>query len=88
MLRKPDLDVAALISTLDEGKREASWIDEPWVVNRLVAIVEQSMLGQPRTNGLGDPIIDHRSGGPIVDTDNTHANRAFATTLSGVHSYC
>ena len=77
MLRKPD--VAALISSLDSEKREASGVDEPWVVDKLVAIVEASMLGRPRTNGLGEPILDVRTGEPIVDSDYTNANRALVT---------
>ncbi|MCH7585476.1 MAG: terminase small subunit [Acidobacteria bacterium] len=77
LLRKPD--VAALISTLDDEKREASGVDEPWVMDKLVAIVEASMLGRPRTNGLGEPILDVRSGEPIVDSDFTNANRALQT---------
>jgi hypothetical protein len=77
LLRKPD--VAALVSTLDSEKREASGVDEPWVVDKLVAIVEASLQGRPRTNGLGEPIIDHRNGEPIIDTDFTNANRALAT---------
>ena len=76
LLRKPD--VAALITTLDDEKREASGVDEPWIVDHLVAIVEASMLGRPRTNGLGEPILD-RGGEPIVDTDLTNANRALQT---------
>jgi len=76
LLRKPD--VAALITTLDDEKREASGVDEPWVVDKLVAIVEASMLGRPRTNGLGEPILD-RGGEPIVDNDFTNANRALQT---------
>ena len=84
LLRKPD--VAALISTLDDEKREASGVDEPWVVDKLVAIVEASMLGRPRTNGLGEPILDVRTGEPIVDSDYTNANRALQTLskLSGL----
>ena len=76
-MRKPD--VAALISTLDSEKREATGIDEPWVVDKLVGIVEASMLGRPRTNGLGEPILDVRTGEPIVDSDYTNANRALQT---------
>ena len=56
LLRKPD--VAALISTLDDEKREASGVDEPWVVDKLVTIVEASLSGRPRTNGLGEVILD------------------------------
>ncbi len=41
LLRKPD--VAALITTLDDEKREASGVVEPWVVDKLVEIVEQSL---------------------------------------------
>ena len=76
LLRKPD--VAALISTLDDEKREASGVDEPWVMDKLVAIVEASLSGRPRTNGLGEVILD-RGGEPIVDTDFTNANRALQT---------
>ncbi len=76
LLRKPD--VAALISTLDSEKREASGVDEPWVVDKLVEIVEQSLRGRPRTNGLGEVILDP-AGAPIVDTDFTNANRALQT---------
>ena len=76
LLRKPD--VAALISTLDDEKREASGVDEPWVVDKLVAIVEASLVGRPRTNGLGEVILDP-AGEPIVDTDFTNANRALHT---------
>ena len=76
LLRKPD--VAALITTLEDEKREASGVDEPWVVDHLVAIVEASMSGRPRTNGLGEVILD-RGGEPIVDTDLTNANRALQT---------
>ncbi len=76
LLRKPD--VAALISTLDDEKREASGVDEPWVVDKLVAIVEASLVGRPRTNGLGEVILDP-AGEPIVDTDFTNANRALQT---------
>ncbi len=76
LLRKPD--VAALISKLDSDKREASGIDEPWIVDKLVTIVEQSMLGRPRTNGLGEIIVDGQ-GVPIADCDYTNANRALAT---------
>lgn len=43
------------------------------------AIVEASMLGRPRTNGLGEPILDVRTGEPIVDSDYTNANRALVT---------
>ena len=76
LLRKPD--VAAVITTLEDEKREASGVDEPWVVDHLVAIVEASMSGRPRTNGLGEVILD-RGGEPIVDTDLTNANRALQT---------
>ncbi len=76
MLRKPD--VAALITTLDDEKREASGVDEPWVVDKLVEIVEQSLQGRPRTNGLGEPILDP-AGEPVVDVDYTAANRALQT---------
>ena len=76
LLRKPD--VAALITTLDDEKREASGVDEPWVVDKLVAIVEQSLQGRPRTNGLGEPILDP-AGEPVVDVDYTAANRALQT---------
>ena len=76
LLRKPD--VAALISTLDSEKREASGVDEPWVVDKLVEIVEASLVGRPRTNGLGEVILDP-AGEPIVDTDFTNANRALQT---------
>ena len=76
LLRKPD--VAALITTLDDEKREASGVDEPWVVDKLVAIVEQSLQGRPRTNGLGEPILDP-GGEPVVDVDYTAANRALQT---------
>ena len=37
------------------------------------------MRGRPRTNGLGEPILDVRTGEPIVDTDLTNANRALQT---------
>ena len=76
LLKKPD--VAALVSTLDFEKRETSGIDEPWVVDKLVTIVEQSLQGRPRTNGLGEVIVDGQ-GVPIVDTDFTNANRALQT---------
>ena len=76
LLRKPD--VAALISTLDSEKREASGVDEPWVVDKLVEIVEQSLQGRPRTNGLGEVILDP-AGEPVVDVDYTAANRALQT---------
>ena len=76
LLRKPD--VAALISTLDDEKREASGVDEPWVMDKLVEIVEQSLQGRPRTNGLGEVILDP-AGEAIVDTDFTNANRALQT---------
>ena len=76
LLRKPD--VAALIATLDDEKREASGVDSPWIVDHLVEIVEASMAGRPRTNGLGEVILD-RDGEPVVDTDLTNANRALAT---------
>lgn len=76
LLRKPD--VAALISTLDEEKREASGVDEPWVVDKLRTIVEASIEGRPRTNGLGELILDS-AGEPIVDTDFTNAKRALQT---------
>ena len=76
LLRKPD--VAALITTLDDEKREASGVDEPWVVDKLVEIVEQSLQGRPRTNGLGEPILDP-AGEPVVDVDYTAANRALQT---------
>ncbi len=83
LLRKPD--VAALVSTLDSEKREASGVDEPWVVDKLVEIVEASLVGRPRTNGLGEVILDP-AGAPIVDTDFTNANRALQTLskLSGL----
>ena len=76
LLHRPD--VADLISTLDDEKREASGVDSPWIVDHLVAIVEASMSGRPRTNGLGEVILD-RDGQPIVDRDMTNANRALAT---------
>ena len=34
------------------------------------------MSGRPRTNPLGDVILDVRTDKPIVDTDYTNANRA------------
>ena len=76
LLHRPD--VADLISTLDDEKREASGVDSPWIVDHLVEIVEASMSGRPRTNGLGEVILD-RDGQPIVDRDMTNANRALAT---------
>lgn len=72
LLRKPD--VAALISNLDDEKRKATGVDEPWVVDQLKAIVEASMLGRPRTNARGELILDVRTGQPIIDTDYTNAN--------------
>lgn len=77
LLKKPD--VSALVSELDAEKREAAGVDEPWIVDQLKTIVEQSMAGRPRTNPLGEAIFDTRSGEPIVDTDYTNANRALAT---------
>ena len=71
-MRKPD--VAALISNLDDEKRKATGVDEPWVVDQLKAIVEASMLGRPRTNARGELILDVRTGQPIIDTDYTNAN--------------
>ena len=47
-------------------------------MDKLVAIVEASLSGRPRTNGLGEVILD-RGGEPIVDTDFTNANRALQT---------
>ncbi len=41
-------------------------------------IVEQSLQGRPRTNSLGEVILDP-AGEPIVDTDFTYANRALQT---------
>ena len=35
-------------------------------------------MGRPRTNGLGEVILDP-AGEPIVDTDFTNANRALQT---------
>ena len=48
------------------------------MVDKLVAIVEESMRGRPRTNGLGEPILDP-AGEPVVDVDYTAANRALQT---------
>ncbi len=76
LLRKPD--VIGLIATLDDEKRGASGIDSPWIVDHLVAIVEASISGRPRTNGHGEVIVD-RDGEPVVATDLTNANRALAT---------
>jgi len=73
------LDIAALVEKLDTAKRDATGVDEPGIVQRLVEIVERSMRGQLRTNGLGEPIVDSRSGAPIIDTDYTNANGALAT---------
>ena len=72
-------DVAALVTELDSEKRDASGVDEPWIVDQLRTIVEESMSGRPRTNPLGEIIVDTRSGEPIVDTDFTNANRALQT---------
>ena len=74
LLKKPD--VAALVTELDAEKREAAGVDAPWIVDQLKTIVEESMSGRPRTNPLGDVILDVRSGEPIIDTDYTNANRA------------
>ncbi len=48
------------------------------MVDKLVEIVKQSIRGRPRTNGLGELILDP-AGAPIVDTDFTNANRALQT---------
>jgi len=77
LLRKPN--VAALVSELDTEKREAAGVDEAWIVDRLKSIVEESMSGSPRTNPLGEVIVDVRTDKPIVDTDHTNANRALQT---------
>ena len=77
LLQRPE--VVALVSELDGEKRDATGVDEPWIVDRLVAIVEASMGGRPRTNALGELVLDPRSGEPIIDTDFTNANRALAT---------
>lgn len=77
LLKRPN--IAQLVEKLDVEKREASGVDEPWVVGHLTEIVERSMAGRPRTNGLGELILDHRTGEPIVDADFTNANRALAT---------
>jgi hypothetical protein len=77
LLRKPD--VAALVSELDSEKREAAGVDEPWIVDQLRTIVEESMAGRLRTNPLGEIILDVRTDKPIVDTDYTNANRALQT---------
>ena len=73
LLKKPD--VANLVTELDAEKREAAGVDAPWIVGQLKTIVEASMSGRPRTNGLGEVIVDGQ-GAPIVDTDFTNANRA------------
>ena len=77
LLQRPD--VAALVEKLDAEKRETAGVDEAWIVDGLRQIVEQSMRGQVRTSGLGEPVVDLESGAPIVDTDYTNANRALAT---------
>ena len=77
LLKKPD--VASLVTELDVEKRDAAGVDGPWIVDQLRTIVEQSMSGRPRTNPLGELILDVRSGQPIVDTDYTNANRALQT---------
>ena len=77
LLKKPD--VAALVTELDSEKRHAAGVDGPWIVDQLKTIVEQSMAGRPRTNPLGEVIVDVRTDKPIVDTDYTNANRALQT---------
>ena len=72
-------DVAALVRVLDAEKRAEIGIDEPWIVDRLVEIVEQSMQGVPRTSALGEFLPDPVTGAPIVDCDWTNANRALAS---------
>ena len=77
LLHRPD--IAALVERLDTAKRDATGVDELWIVQRLVEIVERSMQGLVRTIGLGEPVVDAESGAPIIDTDYTNANRALAT---------
>ena len=44
------------------------------------------MPGRPRTNALGELVLDPRSGEPTIDVDFTNANRALATSskISGL----
>ncbi len=77
LLQKPL--VLALVKELDAEKRAETGIDEPWIVDRLVEIVERSMEGVPRTSALGEFLPDPVTGEPIVDCDWTNANRALAS---------
>lgn len=47
LLKRPD--VLALVRELDEEKRQESGIDEPWITDRLVFVVEETLAGVPRT---------------------------------------
>ena len=77
LLQKPL--VLALVKELDAEERAETGIDEPWIVDRLVQIVEASMMGVPRTSALGEFLPDPVTGLPIVDGDWTNANRALAS---------
>ena len=77
LLQKPL--VLALVKELDAEERAETGIDEPWIVDRLVQIVEASMTGVPRTSALGEFLPDPVTGLPIVDCDWTNANRALAS---------
>ncbi len=45
------------------------------------------MAGTPRTNALGEYVLDLRTGEPIVDRDLTNCNRALVSLakISGLH---
>jgi len=79
-------DIAALIEKLDTAKRDASGVDEPWIVQRLVEIVERSMRGRLRTNGLGEPVVDpkaaHRSSTRITPTPTGRWRRSPRSPVS------
>jgi len=77
LLQKPL--VLALVKELDAEERAETGIDEPWIVDRLVQIVEASMMGVPRTSALGEFLPDPVTGLPIVDCDWMNANRALAS---------
>ena len=64
-------DVAALVRELDAEKRAESGIDEPWIVDRLVEIVERSMTGVPRTSALGEFLPDPVTGLPMMTLEAT-----------------
>jgi hypothetical protein len=77
LLQMPD--VVHAVEKLDADRRERLGVSADWIVDQLATIVEESMSGRPRTNPLGELILDVRTDRPIVDTDYTNANRALQT---------